>query len=238
MPMKNPAVLAGFFSRACADLQNLVHEMGGVPPSLRKTGYTCSMNKKVLYALLLLPGMAQAVICKSVDAEGVVNYTDMPASECQKPVKLPPNSTYEPRQLPASVAGDDNATKEVEKPFEHYDSIQIIQPEADGTVRSNEGTVPVAIALRPTLQQGHHVLLHVDGKTVPGNFDGLSIELSGVERGTHSIHATITDAKGKTLIESSAVSFTLRQTGLYDGNANPPGPPPAGPVPRPRPGGG
>lgn len=193
------------------------------------------MNKKVLIALLLLPGMAQAVICKSVDAEGVVSYTDVPAAECRKPVKLPPNSTYQPRQLPASIGGDKKAREDVEKPFGRYESIKIIQPEADGTIRSNEGKVPIAIALQPALQPGHHVVLFVDGSAVPGEFDGLVIELSGVERGTHSVRAKITDAAGKTLIESPAVSFTLRQTGLLDSGATGPGPPT--PLPRPRPGG-
>jgi hypothetical protein len=194
------------------------------------------MNKKVLIALLLLPGMAQAVICKSVDAEGVVGYSDVPASECPKPVQLPPNSTYEPRQLPVSRVDKKAVEEKAEKPFQRYDSIKIIQPEVDGTVRSNEGKVPVAIVLQPAFQQGHHVVLYLDGKAVPGQFDGLAIELSGVERGTHSIQAKITDAGGKTLIESPAVSFNLRQTGIYDG-VNQPGPPIVGPVPRPTPGG-
>ena len=78
-------------------------------------------------------------------------------------------------------------------------------------------------------------MLFVDGSAVPGEFDGLVIELSGVERGTHSVRAKITDAAGKTLIESPAVSFTLRQTGLLDSGATGPGPPT--PLPRPRPGG-
>jgi len=193
------------------------------------------MNYKVLISLLLLPGMAQAVICKAVDSEGVVSYSDVPAAECQKAVNLPPNSTYAPRQLPASIGNSSTVEEQVEKPFTGYESVRIVQPEPDGTVRSNEGKVPVAIALRPGLQQGHRVVLSIDGKAVDGDFDGLAIELSGVERGTHSLRAKLIDEAGKALIESEAVNFTLRQTGLYDGNANPPGPPGTKPVPRPRP---
>jgi len=195
------------------------------------------MNYKALTILFLLPGMAQAVICKSVDAEGVVGYTDVPAAECQKPVKLPPNSTYAPRQLPVTTGDEDAASKAVEKPFAGYETIKIIQPEPEGTIRSNEGKVPVAVALRPALLHGHRVVVSIDGTAVPGNFDGLAIELSGVERGTHSIGVKLIDESGKTLIESEPVTFTMRQTGLYDGTANPPGPPATKPVPRPRPGG-
>ena len=170
-----------------------------------------------LVVSFLLPGIAHAVICKTVDADGVVAYTDVPSRECQTPVKLPPNSTYEPRPLPASVLGKKDDEPGEKKGFNGYRSMQIVQPEADGTIRSSEGKVPVAIVLEPALHQGHRVAVFLDGKKVQGNFDGLAIELSGVERGTHSVRASIADAKGKKLIESPEVKFSLRQIGLFDG---------------------
>ncbi|MGB5762640.1 MAG: hypothetical protein WBM58_08845, partial [Sedimenticolaceae bacterium] len=106
-----------------------------------------------------------------------------------------------------------------------YQSIQIEQPADKGTVRNNEGKVAISIGLEPPLQQGHRVNVYLDGKVIPGSFDGLAIELSGVDRGTHSLRASVSDADGKLLIESPAVSFTLRQTGLFDGLANTPSPP-------------
>jgi len=191
------------------------------------------MNKKILFALLLLllPGLAHAVICKSVDSEGVVSYTKVPASECPEPVRLPAYSTFESRPVPPGAEGASADPAAGEVSFEGYKTIKILQPEADGVVRSNEGKVPVTIALEPALQQGHRVALHVDGKAVQGAFDGLAIELSGIERGTHSVRARVSDADGKLLIESPPVSFTLRQTGLFDSLANTPRPPIGQPLP-------
>jgi len=191
------------------------------------------MNKKILFALLLLPGLAHAVICKSVDSEGVVSYTKVPVSECPEPVKLPAYSTFESHPIPPGTEGAGVDAPAGEVSFKAYRSIRVLQPEADGVVRSNEGKVPVTIALEPALQQGHRVTLYMDAKKVQGDFDGLAIELSGIERGTHSVRANVSDGSGKLLIESPAVSFTLRQTGLFDGVANTPGPPIARPVPRP-----
>ena len=199
--------------------------------------YPSGMNRKILFALLLLPGLAHAVICKSVDSEGVVSYTKVPASECPEPVKLPAYSTFESRPIPPGTEGASVDPAAGEVSFEGYKTIKILQPEADGVVRSNEGKVAVTIALEPALRQGHRVALHIDGKAVQGAFDGLAIELSGIERGTHSVRASVSDADGKLLIESPAVSFTLRQTGLFDSVANTPGLPIAKPVARPRPGG-
>ena len=51
---------------------------------------------------------------------------------------------------------------------------------------------------------------------VNGTFAGPSIELSGVDRGTHTLRAAVLDVTGKTLIEAATVRFTLRKIGLND----------------------
>lgn len=178
------------------------------------------MNRLSLAVLvaLILPVNAYAVICKTVDADGVVSYSDVPAAECRTPVELPDYSRYTPRpiQQPARPAGDQQ--EENSKPaFVSYRSIQILQPEPDGTVRSNEGKVPVSIALEPPLQEGHLVRLYVDGEAVRGRFSGVDIELGGLERGTHQLRAEVVDAAGTRQIGSASISFTLRKVGLFDG---------------------
>jgi hypothetical protein len=145
----------------------------------------------------------------------VVGYADLPASECSKPVKLQPYSTYQPRQLPPAQPVDRGSAAEATTSG-NYKSMEIVQPAPEGTVRSNEGKVAVAINLEPALQEGHRVTLYIDGRAVPGSFDGLGIDLSGVERGTHKLRAEIKDQRGRRLIESSTVSFTLRKVSVLD----------------------
>ena len=178
--------------------------------------------RSLLFALLL-PGLAHAVICKSVDEDGVVSYTDVPAGECQQPIKLPDYSRYAPRpiQTPANQASPASGSV---VPFDGYSDFSIVQPSANGTVRSNEGKVAVAMSLQPALQPGHSVSLTLDGRSVAGSFDGLTIELSGVNRGTHTLSAAVADASGRTLIESGPVRFTLRQVGLKQTAGEPPTP--------------
>ena len=169
--------------------------------------------------LLLLPGLAHAVICKTVDADGVVNYTDVPVTECAETVKLPDYSRYEPRPIPKTEiaspqppGGGDSDNPE----FSGYRSIEIVQPEANGTVRSNEGFVPVSIELDPPLEQGHKIKLYIDGAAVRGEFDATAIDLAGIERGTHSLRAVVSDAGGRRVGDSPSVRFTLRKTTIYD----------------------
>lgn len=183
------------------------------------------MIKILIVALSLLPGLALAVICKTVDADGVVGYTDVPAAECAQPIKLPDYSRYAPRpiqpQRPANAEATGSAVR-----VERYRSLGIVQPAAGATVRSNEGRVPVSLALQPALQQGHAIRLLLDGRAIGGSFDSLAIELAGIDRGTHSLQAGVIDASGRPLIESAAVRFTLRKIGLNDpANAPEPTPP-------------
>ena len=188
------------------------------------------MIRSVLLALFLTPGIASAVICKTVDAEGGVSYADLPAAECPQAVKLPDYSRYAPRpiQQPAKRAAE--ATGSVVR-FERYTSMTIVQPQAGGTVRSNEGKVPVSIALEPALQQGHSVQLFLDGRAVSGSFDAPAIELAGVDRGSHNLQARVVDGSGRRLIESPSVRFTLRKIGLNDPANQPEPTPPVEPPP-------
>lgn len=188
------------------------------------------MNKALILALALLPGSAFAVICKSVGADGVVSYTDVPARECSQKVELPDYSRYAPRPVEQKRAGqqaNSPASASVVN-FQRYERITVDQPKTGGVVRSNEGIVTVVIGLEPSLQPGHRVQLTLDGRPVAGSFDGLAIDLSGVDRGTHTLRASVTDPSGKVLIATGPSTFTLRKTGLTDSNAaaDDPKPPP------------
>lgn len=177
------------------------------------------MIKIVVAVVSLLPGLAFAVICKTIDAEGLVSYADVPAAECPQQVKLPDYSRYAPRLLPETAA--EEAPAEAVPRFTGYKSIKIVSPEIGGSVRNNQGRVPVAIALEPELQAGHRVTLVVDDRPLSTTFDGLAIELSGVQRGSHTLRAAVSDATGKRLIESSAVDFTMRQASRLEPQRQP-----------------
>jgi len=197
---------------------------------LRRVHYASDMIKTILTAFFLLPGVALAVICKTVDADGVVSYSDVPSAECENRLKLPASSTYAPRPIEQPQQQRSGATGSVID-FTRYESIRIEQPKQGGIVRSNEGRVTVVVGLQPALQPGHRVSLTVDGLAVGGSFDGLAIEVSGVERGTHTLRASVADANGRLLLSSSPVRFTLRKLGLTDSNPDNQPPPPPKPDP-------
>ncbi|MGB5450983.1 MAG: DUF4124 domain-containing protein [Sedimenticolaceae bacterium] len=165
------------------------------------------MNTKFLFVLLLLPGLAHAVVCKTVGEDGVASFTDVPAAECPQGSRIPEYSRPEPVVERAGSVNTGVSARQVA--FAGYESIEIDRPEDGGTVRSNEGRVPVIVQLDPGLQQSHFITAYLDGRATRGRYGSSQIELTGVDPGTHKLQAIVSDSKGKTLIESETVSFTL-----------------------------
>jgi hypothetical protein len=87
-----------------------------------------------------------------------------------------------------------------------YHSVTIGQPAANATVFDNAGNVEVRIITSPTLRAGDRIALNIDGRAMPPQNQG-RIELSGLDRGEHTLKATIVDAGGYALMSSAAVTF-------------------------------
>jgi hypothetical protein len=168
------------------------------------------MNRKLLFVLLLLPGLAHAVICKTVGPDGFASFTDVPAAECPQGSRIPEHSRPAPVVEQAGSVDTGVSARQVD--FTGYESIEIVSPEDGGAVRSNEGRVPVVVALEPGLKQSHFITAYLDGKTHKGRYGNSEVVLTGVERGTHRLYVKVSDSKGKTLIKSSVISFTVHQT--------------------------
>lgn len=167
------------------------------------------MDRKLLFALLLLPGLAQAVICKTVGPDGVISFTNVPGSECPSgeavETYVPPAATAErAERLVEGAAGSEAA-------FAGYESIRIESPEDGATVRNNEGRVPVTVALKPGLQQFHFITAYLDGKATQGPYGDSEVVLTNVDRGTHRLYVTVKDSRGRTLIKSDVITFTLQR---------------------------
>ena len=172
----------------------------------RTVAYSVGMIRMIPLLSVLVCTPALAVICKTVDDAGNVTYSDVPAGECQQRVRLPEPSTYAPRPVasqPRASAGPSS--------FTGYESVEISSPENNGTVRSNEEKVAVALQVVPGLEEEHKVRWVLDGMQINPPADSLSATLSGVRRGTHSLSAQILNARNVVVHQTPTISFTLRK---------------------------
>lgn len=177
-----------------------------------------------LVALLLLaPALAAAqgtTIYKWVDDKGVVHYSSEPVKGAERlQVDTAPAGVVMPKApAPAKPAAGGGAG---------YTALSFASPKSGEEFRDNDGSLSVTLALDPALQSGagHAVVVSLDGKALPQRYLSPSLTLTDLDRGVHTLQASVVDADGKVLITSGTLSFTLHQSSALA---------PRGPGPRPR----
>jgi uncharacterized protein DUF4124 len=157
---------------------------------------------------------ASATVYKWVDENGITHYSDQPHQnaaqvDVQKPAKIgsvAPGATGIP---PSPGAGNESPA---------YAACSFASPTPD-QVFLNTFTVTASLSVQPGLRGGDRVVVTLDGKPVAGLGDsGTQFTLSQVDRGSHSLQATILDGNGKTLCQTASVTFHVRQPSVLAPN--------------------
>jgi hypothetical protein len=168
------------------------------------------MLTKPLYSalLVLLPAISLAAtqVYKTVNPDGSITYSDeaTPSAEVMMVQPVPTVPAYNP---PAS----DTATKKEPEERERalYTQVKIIAPPSGETFYSGSGNLDVEVKTSPALISGHRVKIEIDGNLVTEQRK-TSFSLSNVDRGTHTLTATILDDKANELATAST-TFTLHR---------------------------
>jgi hypothetical protein len=166
-----------------------------------------------------------------VDKDGVVHYADQPGAPDAEQVQIVRGNEYE---APPQEYGAGETYSQPPAPLP-YTSLTITQPAPDQVFFGADASVTVAVELGGTLQSGHTLVFSLDGKRMPSE-GGASVELTGLERGTHFLRTTVLDQNGKPLISSQQISIHVRQPSIntpQSPQAPPPPPPPPKPKPKP-----
>lgn len=166
------------------------------------------MTRLLLALLYLLPLLAAADIYKSTDAEGNVVFSDTPRPGAKK-IILPPTPVYNfPTPAPSVNAPSSKATANA-----YYTLLRIVRPAPGETVRDNTGAVDVSVELTPPLnvQAGHKLIVALDGNTLTQQENATQIKLSNLDRGVHTLKATVLDASGQVQISSQSLTFYMKR---------------------------
>jgi hypothetical protein len=181
---------------------------------------------------VLLAQAVQADVYKSINADGEVVFTDVPA-EGAEPVKLPGLSTYKPS--PVVVKHGSPVTGEAEDDDEGpYESLKVTSPEDDATIWDNQGIAKLTLALEPALltKSGHQIQYFLDGNAYGKPLPRLSRTYRDIDRGTHTLSAEVVDGEGNVVISAEPVTIHLHHMSkqhpnspLFNKNGSGNGPP-------------
>jgi len=173
-----------------------------------RTAGVCWAPVRTLLSLLLLLVAIRANAATTyrwVDADGV-HYSDQPHVGAEK-LTLGEAQTY---SAPPAPAVDTRAAR-TPAASGAYSSCAVVQP-ADDQVLFETDAVAISMQTAPGLRSGDRASVSVDGKSLEPDAPGqLSFHLRAVERGTHTVSASVLDSAGKVVCQAPRVSFHVRQ---------------------------
>lgn len=149
----------------------------------------------VIYACFL----GAETVYKTVDEDGNIIFTDK-SSENAEEIRIDELQTID-NPNPAKY----KTSPKQPKKDPGYNSITVTKPVNGEGIRSNNGNVSISVSIEPALKPGHKITISMDGKEIGS---GSSVSLQNVDRGTHSVSASVADGAGKKLISTSS-SFSL-----------------------------
>jgi Domain of unknown function (DUF4124) len=161
-----------------------------------------------------------ATVYKWVDENGVVHYSDQPHPNAEKvQVKEPQTFKALPTPSTASAPGiAAPAAPATNAPV--YQGCAVTQP-ADGEDYSNITSLNAVVRTDPPLHPGDQVFLTLDGQPLNGGrATGPQFTISPVDRGTHTLQATVRGADGALMCQTPGITFNVHQPSLLN-PANP-----------------
>lgn len=177
----------------------------------RVFGYAYTMNKVFLFFLLLLCMPVTAEVYTWIGADGNRHYGDRPPEAGAKAATVPESVYASPK-----VGWVNGVSRRPPLPDEpqraangYYNSLEILRPVNDDSVRNSNGGVQVVLYADPPLRRGDLFTLYLDDEVVYENFSADVRILNGVDRGTHTLRAAIFGQESSALITSAPTTFHL-----------------------------
>ena len=176
----------------------------------------CAVRTCMAFLSLLVAVAAAAggtATYRWVDADGV-HYSDQPHPGAEK-ITLSQTQTYTSGQPNSSSAPTPSATRPSRESRDggdfHYDTCAVIQPAQDQMLIDVD-SANVAVNVQPAKRSSDRVVLSMDGQSIePKSNDQVEFVIAPIERGTHTVAATVRSADGRNLCQSSALTFHVRQ---------------------------
>jgi hypothetical protein len=172
---------------------------------------TCMAFLSLLVAVATAAG--GTITYRWVDVDGV-HYSDQPHPGAEK-ITLSQTQTYTSGQPDSSSASASPAPRPARESKDggefHYDTCAVIQPAQDQMLIDVD-SANVAVSVQPAKRSGDRVVLSMDGQAIePKSNDQVEFVIAPIERGTHTVAATVRSSDGRNLCQSPALTFHVRQ---------------------------
>ncbi|WGL15566.1 DUF4124 domain-containing protein [Microbulbifer bruguierae] len=188
----------------------------------------------VLLALLAAPVMAQqetsageekgssapsgTSVYRSVGPDGKVTFSDTPppGKKAEK-IKIGPTNVQPvapPLPLPTrKLSPRDQDDKRYEDRDQGPVDFAIVSPVNDATITPGQRFIVLQVAMEPVPRDGYAFYAVIDGQRWSGMSSGTSLDISALERGTHTIQAVLVGTGGEPLAQSQTIQVHVKRPG-------------------------
>jgi hypothetical protein len=154
-------------------------------------------------------------IYKTVGPDGRVTFSDAPPKgRAAERVDLKPTNVQPialPRQLPVRKLSPKDRTRDQQDAGPA--SIEIVSPQNGTTITPGQRTILLEVAVSPVPRDGYEFFAVVDGQPWAGSSSGTSLDISSLERGSHSVQAVLLDAYGNQRAQSQTILIHVHRPG-------------------------
>lgn len=153
-------------------------------------------------------------IYKTVGPDGKVIFTDKPPADGSgEKVHLGPTNV-QPIALPRPLPTRKLSPKDKDEPQDLGPvNFAIVSPQNDATIPPGQRYIVLQVAIEPVPRDGYAFYVVVDGQRWAGTSSGTSLDISALERGSHSLQAVLLDLKGNVLAQSQTVTVHVKRPG-------------------------
>ena len=173
----------------------------------------------LIISFCLVSTVPAADVYRSVDERGNVIFSDTPVPGAER-IRVEDIQTIAPGEMPKFE--DTPAPKDVAT----YTKLAIVSPENNSAFQADDGKVTINAVVEPGLNSatGHYLVLYINGKEAASGTNS-QFMLNNMDSGVYTANIGILDQKGKQVMSSPVISFTvIRSVNLP---SKPPGNPPS-----------
>lgn len=145
-----------------------------------------------------------------VDENGKSHYSDTAAIGAAEIQVVNKNIVRSENLQPAPTTTPKNTAAVKAEPAIIYQA-EIISPENDSPLRSNDGSIDIQVKTTPEKSPTQKLQLFLDGKVLGSPQISSTIRAENIDRGTHQIQVQLLDESGKVLARTQVVTVHLQR---------------------------
>ena len=157
-------------------------------------------------------------VYKIVGPDGRVTFSDSPpAGEKAEKVEIGPINVQPIGPKPPLRTRKLSPDSGKKRSGDQYDqgpvNFAIVSPANDATIPPGQRFIVLQVALNPVPEDGFEFFAVIDGQRWSGTSSSTSLDISALERGTHTIQAVLLGAGGRPLAQSQTIQVHVKRPG-------------------------